>query len=170
MFYHRMGLIAMAGQVAGADWLKKQSYADGSRFGISGWSYGGYLTAFTMTHAPGVFRAGIAGAPPADWHFYDTAYTERYMGKPSEQRAAYTLTSVLPAARNLMGSLLILQGTSDDNVHLMNSLSLLDAFMRAGKHVEYFVYPGERHGPRKIMHRRDVDSRMLDWWERTLKS
>jgi dipeptidyl aminopeptidase/acylaminoacyl peptidase len=51
----------------------------------------------------------------------------------------------------------------------MNSLSLLDAFMRAGKHVEYFVYPGERHGPRKIMHRRDVDSRMLDWWERTLK-
>jgi dipeptidyl-peptidase-4 len=169
MFYHRMGLIAMAGQLAGAEYLKKQPYADPARFGISGWSYGGYLTAFTMTHAPGVFRAGIAGAPPADWHFYDTAYTERYMGKPSEQRAAYEATSVLPAAHNLTGSLLILQGTSDDNVHLMNSLSLLDAFMRAGKHVEYFVYPGERHGPRKIMHRRDVDSRMLDWWERTLK-
>jgi dipeptidyl-peptidase-4 len=169
MFYHRMGLIAMAGQVAGADWLKKQSYADGSRFGISGWSYGGYLTAFTMTHAPGVFRSGIAGAPPADWHFYDTAYTERYMGEPSQQRGAYEATSVLPAARNLIGTLLILQGTSDDNVHLMNSLSLIDAFMRAGKHVDYFVYPGERHGPRKIMHRRDVDSRMLDWWERTLK-
>jgi dipeptidyl-peptidase-4 len=168
MFYHRMGEIAMAGQLAGADWLKKQPYADAARFGISGWSYGGYLTAFTMTHAPRVFRSGIAGAPPADWHFYDTAYTERYMGKPSEQRAAYIATSVLPAARNLQGSLLILQGTSDDNVHLMNSLSLLDAFMRAGKHVDYFVYPGERHGPRKIAHRRDVYSRMLDWWERTL--
>jgi dipeptidyl-peptidase-4 len=169
LYYHRMGLIAMAGQLAGADWLKKQRYADPARFGISGWSYGGYLTAFTMTHAPGVFRSGIAGAPPADWHFYDTAYTERYMGKPLVQRAAYEATSVLPAAGKLTGSLLILQGTSDDNVHLMNSLSLLDAFMHAGKLVDYFVYPGERHGPRKIMHRRDVDSRMLDWWERTLR-
>lgn len=168
MFYHRMGLIAMAGQIAGADWLKKQPYVDPARLGITGWSYGGYLTAFTMTHAPGVFRSGIAGAPPADWRFYDTAYTERYMGKPLEQRAAYRATSVLPAAGNLKGSLLILQGTSDDNVHLMNSLSLLDAFMRAGKHVDYFVYPGERHGPRKIMHRRDIYSRMIDWWNRTL--
>src|SRR5579872_692206 len=168
MFYHQMGLIAMAGQLAGASWLKKQPYADSARFGITGWSYGGYLTAFTMTHAPDVFRSGIAGAPPADWHFYDTAYTERYMGKPSEQRAAYVATSVIPAAGKLTGSLLILQGTSDDNVHLMNSLSLLDAFMRAGKRVDYFVYPGERHGPRKIMHRRDIYSRMLNWWERTL--
>ncbi len=169
MFYHRMGEIAMAGQLAGVKWLEKQPYVDSSRLGLTGWSYGGYLTAFTMTHAPGVFRSGIAGAPPADWHFYDTAYTERYMGLPAQQRAAYRATSVLPSAARLDGSLLILQGTSDDNVHLMNSLSLLDAFMRAGKHVDYFVYPGERHGPRKIMHRRDVYSRMLDWWNRTLK-
>lgn len=169
MFYHRMGLIAMAGQLAGVDWIKKQPYVDPSRLGLSGWSYGGYLTAFTMTHAPGVFRSGIAGAPPADWRFYDTAYTERYMGTPSQQKAAYRATSVLPAARNFKGSLLILQGTSDDNVHLMNSLSLLDAFMKAGKHVDYFVYPGERHGPQKIMHRRDLYSRMLNWWTRTLK-
>lgn len=169
LYYHSMGEIAMAGQLAGAAWLKRQPYADSSRFGLTGWSYGGYLTAFTMTHAPDVFRSGIAGAPPADWHFYDSAYTERYMGKPQQQNAAYVATSVLPAAKNLRGSLLILQGTSDDNVHLMNSLSLLDAFMRAGKHVEYFVYPGERHGPRKIFHRRDVDARMLDWWDRTLK-
>ena len=169
MFYHAMGEIAMAGQLAGADWLRGQPYADASRFGISGWSYGGYLTAFTMTHAPDAFRSGIAGAPPADWRYYDTAYTERYMGMPSQQRAAYRATSVLPQARRLRGSLLILQGTSDDNVHLMNSLSLLDAFMRAGKHVEYFVYPGERHGPRKIVHRRDLYARMLDWWLRTLK-
>lgn len=169
MFYHTMGEIALAGQLAGADWLKTQPYADPSRFGITGWSYGGYLTAFAMTHAPGVFRSGISGAPPADWHYYDTAYTERYMGLPSQQRAAYHATSVLPAAKNLKGSLLILQGTSDDNVHLMNSLALLDAFMKAGKQVEYFVYPGERHGPRKIMHRRDLYIRMLEWWERTLR-
>ncbi|HET9095428.1 MAG TPA: DPP IV N-terminal domain-containing protein [Candidatus Baltobacteraceae bacterium] len=168
LFYHRMGEIAMAGQLAGAAWIDKQPYADPARLGISGWSYGGYLTAFTMTHAPGVFRSGIAGAPPADWRFYDSAYTERYMGMPSRQRAAYKATSVLPAAGKFTGTLLILQGTSDDNVHLMNSLSLLDAFMRAQKHVDYFVYPGERHGPSKIMHRRDLYSRMIDWWRRTL--
>lgn len=168
MFYHRMGAIAMAGQLAGATWIDKQSFADPKRLGITGWSYGGYLTAFTMTHAPNVFRSGIAGAPPADWRFYDTAYTERYMGIPSRQRSAYRATSALPAAGRLTGSLLILQGTSDDNVHLMNSLSLLDAFMRAGKHVDYFVYPGERHGPQKIAHRRDIYERMLRWWTRTL--
>jgi dipeptidyl-peptidase-4 len=75
---------------------------------------------------------------------------------------------VIPAAANLRSPLLILQGTSDDNVHLMNSLSLLDAFMQAGKPVQYFVYPGERHGPRKIAHRRDLYTRMLDWWQKTL--
>ncbi len=169
MFYHRMGLIAMAGQLAGVDWIEKQSFADPSRLGLFGWSYGGYLTAFTMTHAPGVFRAGVAGAPPADWRFYDTAYTERYMSKPQEAKSAYDATSVLPAAAKFEGSLLILQGTSDDNVHLMNSISLLNAFMKAGKQVDYFVYPGERHGPRLISHRRDIDSRMLDWWTKTLK-
>ena len=169
MFYHQMGLIAMAGQVAGATWIKQQPFADPSRLGLFGWSYGGYLTAFTMTHAPGVFRAGVAGAPPADWRYYDTAYTERYMSKPQEAAAAYNATSVLPDAGQLQGSLLMLQGTSDDNVHLMNSISLLNAFMKAGKQVNYFVYPGERHGPRTIAHRRDIDSRMLDWWERWLK-
>jgi dipeptidyl-peptidase-4 len=91
------------------------------------------------------------------------------MSEPRQAPAAYRATSVLPAARKLQGSLLMLQGTSDDNVHLMNSLSLLDAFMRAGKMVDYFVYPGERHGPRKIAHRRDIDTRMLDWWTKTLQ-
>lgn len=169
MFYHRMGEIALAGQLAGVQWMRKQPYADSTRFGISGWSYGGYLTAFAMTHAQGAFHSGIAGAPPADWHFYDTAYTERYMGLPSRNAAAYKKTSVLPAAKNLRGRLLILQGTSDDNVHLMNSLSLLEAFMRVGKHVDYFAYPGARHGPSALVQRRDLYSRMLDWWNDTLK-
>ena len=169
MFYLQMGKIAMAGQLAGVDWMKKQPFADPSRLGLMGWSYGGYLTAFTMTHAPGAFHSAIAGAPPADWQFYDTAYTERYMGMPQHEAQAYRETSVLPAAGRLQDALLILQGTSDDNVHLMNSISLIDAFMHAGKHVDYFVYPGERHGPRKLYHVRDLYSRMLDWWEKTLK-
>jgi dipeptidyl-peptidase-4 len=136
---------------------------------MTGWSYGGYLTAYALTHAPGVFRSGIAGAPPADWHYYDTAYTERYMGTPQREPAAYHRTSVLPATGALRSSLLILQGTSDDNVHLMNSISLLQAFIKSGKTVEYFVYPGQRHGVRSIAMRRDIGRRMLEWWERTLK-
>lgn len=169
LFSESMGEIAMAGQLAGVSWLKRQPYVDASRLGLWGWSYGGYLTAFTLTHAPGVFRAGIAGGPPADWHFYDTAYTERYMGLPRQHASAYRQTSVLPAAGRLDSQLLILQGSSDDNVHLMNSISLLQAFVEAGKHVEYFLYPGARHGVTGVAAQRDLDQRMLDWWERTLK-
>ncbi|HEY5339445.1 MAG TPA: DPP IV N-terminal domain-containing protein [Candidatus Aquilonibacter sp.] len=167
-FYKHMGVIAMAGQLAGLAWLKDQTYVDASHIGLFGWSYGGYLTAFTLTHAPDAYAAGIAGAPPADWRFYDTGYTERYMGMPQHNAAAYQATSVLPAASKLKAKLLILQGTSDDNVHLMNSISLLEAFMNAGKHVEYYVYPGARHGVTGIAAQRDRYARMLAWWERTL--
>jgi dipeptidyl-peptidase 4 len=169
MYSSSMGEIAMAGQLAGVAWLKSQAFVDASRLGLYGWSYGGYLTSFTLTHAPDAFASGIAGAPPADWRFYDSAYTERYMGMPQKNAAAYDRTSVLPAAANLKAHLLILQGTSDDNVHLMNSISLVNAFTNAGKLVDYYVYPGARHGPTKIAQRRDIDSRMLHWWEATLK-
>lgn len=168
LFRYTMGEIAMAGQLAGADWLKRQPYVDPSRLGLYGWSYGGYLTAFTLTHAPGVFRAGIAGAPPADWHYYDTAYTERYMGMPRREAGAYRRTSVLPAVGRLDSQLLIIQGSSDDNVHLMNSISLLEAFIRAGKQVDYFLYPGARHGVTGVPAERNLYARMLRWWEETL--
>lgn len=168
LFRYSMGEIAMAGQLAGAAWLKQQPYVDASRLGLFGWSYGGYLTAFTLTHAPGVFRSGIAGAPPADWHYYDTAYTERYMGMPQREAAAYHRTSVLPAVRRLDSQLLIIQGSSDDNVHLMNSVSLLEAFIQAGKQVHYFLYPGARHGVTGVPAERNLYARMLLWWEQTL--
>jgi dipeptidyl-peptidase 4 len=169
MFSSSMGVIAMAGQLAGVAWLKSQSFVDAEHLGLYGWSYGGYLTSFTLTHAPDAFASGIAGAPPADWRYYDSAYTERYMGMPQTNAAAYNRTSVIPAAWKLKAHLLILQGTSDDNVHLMNSISLVNAFTNAGKLVDYYVYPGARHGPTKIAQRRDIDTRMLRWWEATLK-
>ncbi len=168
LFWHSMGEIAMAGVLAGASWLQQQPYVDAKRLGLFGWSYGGYLTAFTLTHAPGVFRSGIAGAPPADWRFYDSAYTERYMGTPQREANAYRRTSVLPAAGRLESQLLVVQGSSDDNVHMMNGVALLAAFIEAGKHVEYFLYPGARHGPRALSQRRDLLQRELDWWQRTL--
>jgi dipeptidyl-peptidase-4 len=167
-FVSHMGEIAMAGQLAGVDWLKTQPFVDASRLGLWGWSYGGYLTAFTLTHAPDAFKSGISGAPPVDWRFYDTAYTERYMGMPQKNAAAYERTAVLPAAGRLKAKLLVLQGTADDNVHFMNSITLLNALTNAGKQVSYYAYPGSRHFPRKIVQQQDVYERMLEWWEATL--
>jgi dipeptidyl-peptidase-4 len=168
MFSGKMGESAILGPIAAAQWLAKQPYVDTKRVGLFGWSYGGYLTAFTLTHAPQLFASGIAGAPPADWRFYDSAYTERYMGMPQQQRAAYDRTAVLPAAHALRAHLLLLQGSSDDNVHLMNTMTLLSAFVRAGKQVDYFVFPGARHGPRGAANTRYLYTKMLEWWERTL--
>jgi dipeptidyl-peptidase-4 len=168
MFAGKMGEVAILGPIAAADWLAKQPYVDPKRIGLFGWSYGGYLTAFTLTHAPQLFASGIAGAPPVDWRFYDTAYTERYMGKPQQHRAEYDRTAVLPAARALRAHLLVLQGSSDDNVHLMNSMTLLSDFVKAGKQVDYFVFPGARHGPRGAANTRYLYTKMLQWWQRTL--
>jgi len=168
-FSGQMGAFAIGGPLAAAAWLKRQTYVDGDRLGLEGWSYGGYLTAYTLTRAPGVFHAGIAGAPPADWRWYDSAYTERYLGTPQRNRAAYARASVIPAAGRLASRLLIIQGSADDNVHLMNSIALLQAFIPRGKQVDYFVFPDARHGPTGIPARRYLDAKMLDWWERTLR-
>jgi dipeptidyl-peptidase-4 len=90
------------------------------------------------------------------------------MGLPREHRADYERTAVLPAAHNLQAHLLVLQGSSDDNVHLANSIALLEACIRAGKQVDYFVFPGARHGPRGTASMRYLYTKMLDWWQRTL--
>jgi dipeptidyl-peptidase 4 len=169
LFYRSMGMIAMDGQLAGASWLKEQSYVDAAHLGLYGWSYGGYLTAFTMTHAPGVFHAGIAGGPPADWHFYDSAYTERYMGMPQRNATDYVRTSVLPKAGDLQGDLLLLAGSADDNVHIMNTFSLAQSFIGKGKHIDMFLYPEARHGVRGVAAQRDLYARELSWWERELR-
>ncbi|MBD5635546.1 MAG: S9 family peptidase [Candidatus Eremiobacteraeota bacterium] len=168
LFYGRAGEIALAGQLAGTDWLVKQSYVDPKRIGLFGWSYGGYLTAFALTHAPGIFAAGIAGAPVVDWRFYDSAYTERYMGTPQNDPLGYARNSVLPAAGRLRAKLLVVQGSADDNVHLSNSLALVDAFVKNGKQVEYFIYPGASHGVRGVAAQRHLYHKMFDFWKRTL--
>ena len=131
----------------GIAWLKKQSYVDPSRIGIWGWSYGGYMASYSLTHSKS-FKIGIAGAPVTDWRLYDTIYTERYMGRPQNNPEGYERSSVLKAAGNLHGKLLILHGTIDDNVHLQNTIQLIDELQKAGKDFEMMLYPGSRHGVR----------------------
>ncbi len=127
------------------NWLKKKPYVDGSRIGMSGHSYGGYITSYAMTHTD-LFAAGIAGAPVTDWRDYDSIYTERYMGLPQDNPDGYNASSVVKAAGKLHGRLLILHGAIDDNVSLRNSMRLVQALQLANKDFELMIYPSSRHG------------------------
>jgi dipeptidyl-peptidase-4 len=142
--YGNLGTPELADVVAGVEWLKSQPWVDSERIGIWGWSYGGYMAAFAMTHSD-LFKAGIAGAPVTDWKNYDAIYTERYMRLPSDNPEGYARSSVLGAAPNLHGRLLLVHGATDDNVHLANTLQLADALQEAGKPFELMIYPQSRH-------------------------
>jgi dipeptidyl-peptidase-4 len=110
---------------------------DLTRVGIYGWSFGGYLSAMATLLRPDVFACGIAGAPVTDWSLYDSAYTERYMKQPADNAAGYQLTSAVANAAKLARPLLIIHGIADDNVHLANSLALVQALFVAGKRAEF---------------------------------
>ncbi len=126
-------------------WLCKNPWADAKRVGITGWSYGGFMTAFALTHSE-AFALGIAGAGVYDWRLYDTIYTERYMDRPQANKEGYEKTSCLNAAKNLKGHLVLLHGTMDDNVHLQNTIRFVYELERRGKDFEMMLYPKSRHG------------------------
>lgn len=143
--YKQLGVQELKDIEAAIGWLSKRPYIDAKRIGMSGHSYGGFMTAYAMTHSK-LFKAGIAGAPVTDWKNYDSIYTERYMDTPQNNPEGYRKTSVVAAARNLHGKLLILHGAIDDNVHFQNTLQLVLALQRANKDFEMMVYPTSRHG------------------------
>lgn len=127
---------------------------DATRLGWWGWSYGGTMTAWAMTHSDR-FKAGVAVAPVTDWRNYDTAYTERYMKLPRENEEGYKKTSIVRAAANLKGRLLLVHGTSDDNVHMQNTIQFINALIDAGKPFDLQLYPRKTHGigaPQARMH------------------
>ena len=129
----------------GIDWLVAEGYADPERVALWGWSYGGYMTAFALTHST-KFSVGVVGAPVTDWRLYDTIYTERYMDTPQANPEGYASTSVLTAAEDMHGEMLVIHGVIDENVHMQNSLQLAEALQNAGKQFELMLYPGNRHG------------------------
>ena len=143
-----LGRMELADQLAGVRWLSERPFVDPERIGIWGWSYGGYMTCYALTHAPGTFAAGVAVAPVTDWRLYDSIYTERYMGTPEENPDGYDESSVLTAIGQLDGSLLVLHGTGDDNVHVQHTLQLADRAWRAGKRFDLVLFPNLRHGLR----------------------
>ncbi|WP_165220855.1 DPP IV N-terminal domain-containing protein [Aquisphaera insulae] len=143
--YRQLGVRELEDIKEAIAWLKQRPYVDGARIGMAGHSYGGYMTSYAMTHSD-LFAAGIAGAPVTDWHDYDSIYTERFMGLPQDNPDGYDKSSVVKAARNLHGKLLIIHGVVDDNVSVRNSLRLIEALQAANKDFELMIYPGSRHG------------------------
>lgn len=143
--YKQFGVSELQDLEDGVAWLVAQGYANADKVGISGWSYGGFMSAYALTHSK-AFALGLAGAGVHDWRLYDTIYTERYMSTPQLNPDGYAKSSVVAAAKNLHGRLHLAHGTMDDNVHLQNSIQLLYQLQLAGKDCGVMFYPKSRHG------------------------
>ncbi len=144
--YLRMGEKESQDQVEAAQALGQYPYVDAGRMAIWGWSFGGYNTLMALSVGHGTFKVGIAVAPPTDWKYYDTVYTERYMRTPQENFDGYAATSPLKKVKNLEGKLLLIHGTADDNVHFMQSMEYAEALVQAGKQFDMHVYKDRNHG------------------------
>lgn len=147
---------------------RERPYVDGKRVGIWGGSYGGFLALTAVVRHPNVFRAAVALAPVTDWRLYDSIYTERFMGLPSDPDNRYDATSIVHRAKDLRGDVLILHGLSDDNVHAQNSLRLVDACLAAGSPVDWTIYPRRGHAIDGGGARLDVYRRILNHFRRSL--
>ena len=144
--YLKLGQVDLADQAAGVKHLAKRPYVDGSRVGITGGSYGGYMTCMALLAAPDTFHAGVAVSPVTDWRNYDTIYTERYMRRPQDNPEGYEKGSALTYAKNLRGRLLLVHGTVDNNVHPGNTFQLVQKLLEAGRDYDLLLYPEQRHG------------------------
>jgi dipeptidyl-peptidase-4 len=143
---HNFGEIEFADQMAAVKQaLHQYPQLDGSRMGFWGWSYGGYFTLYTMQKTD-LFKTGVSVAPVTDWHNYDSIYTERYMGLPRDNEDGYHNSSPVNFAADLHGSLLEVHGTSDDNVHMQNTIQMVNSFINAGKQFQLMLYPRKTHG------------------------
>jgi dipeptidyl-peptidase 4 len=151
----------------GIAWLKKQPYVDGSRIMLSGWSYGGFMVSYALTHST-TFAAGIAGGTVADWRDYDSIYTERYMLMPQNNPDGYRKSSPRFAAKDLHGDLLLIHGTTDDNVHVQNTLQFAWDLQQAGKQFEMMLYPKTRHSPRDKKTVAHIQRMMFEFVKREL--
>lgn len=144
--YLFLGVKESHDQVEAAKYLGTLPYVDGSRIGIWGWSFGGYNTLMSMSEGSNVFKAGVAIAAPTDWRYYDSVYTERFMRTPKENGDGYDAGSAIKRAPKMHGSLLLIHGTADDNVHLQNMAEYSEALVQAGVQFDEHIYINRNHG------------------------
>ena len=165
--YKNFGALELRDIEDGLAWLTKQPYVDASRIGISGISFGAYMTLYAMTHSRR-FAMGIAEGAVSDWRTYDTIYTERYMGLPADNADGYRRSSPRFSAASLSGNLLLVHGALDDNVHPQNTMQFAYELQQAGKMFQMMLYPNAAHGisdPRQYLHLRRT---MLDFTTKNL--
>lgn len=156
--YKNFGELELRDLEDGVAWLKSQPYVDGSRIGIWGWSYGGFMTSYALTHSQN-FKVGIAGGTVSDWRNYDSVYTERYMQTPQNNPEGYKKSSPVNFAKDLHGKLLLIHGAMDDNVHVQNTVQFAYELQKAGKQFQLMLYPKSRHGvtdPLLVKHMRQM--------------
>lgn len=165
--YLRMGQLESHDQVETAIWLGSLPYIDKERIGIWGWSFGGFNTLMSMSEGRPVFKAGVAVAPPTDWRFYDTVYTERYMRTPQENPDGYD-TNPIARAPQLHGSLLICHGLADDNVHPQNTFEYSEALVQADKDFKMNIYTNRNHGISGGNTRKHLMRQIVDFFEKEL--
>lgn len=144
--YKQLGKLEVDDQIDGAKYLGSLPYVDKNRIGIFGWSYGGYMTSLCITRGADVFKTAIAVAPVTNWKFYDSIYTERYMGTKESNPNGYDAQAPIAYADKLKGNFLLVHGTADDNVHWQNSAELINAMVKANKQFDLFIYPDKNHG------------------------
>lgn len=162
--YLKLGQQESQDQIEAAQALAEYPYIDGKRIAIWGWSFGGYNTLMSLCHGAGTFKLGIAVAPVTDWKYYDTIYTERFMRTPAENPSGYKAGSVLEAAHQLQGKLLLIHGTADDNVHVQNSYDLTERLVQANIPFDMAIYTDKDHsirGGRTSIHLYSKMSRYL---------
>jgi dipeptidyl-peptidase-4 len=167
-YMHRsLGKWEMADYIEAVRWLREKPWVDADRMGITGGSYGGYVSALALTYGADYFTHGIANYSVTDWRLYDNVYTERFMDTPQDNPEGYKNGSVLTYAGDLKGKLYIVHGMADDNVHMQNSVYLISRLQDEGKEFNMMIYPGGRHGwgGAKGTHHRDTQNRYwLKWF------
>ncbi len=146
MTYKELGKYEVIDQIEAAKELGKLSYIDENRIGIWGWSYGGFMSANAILKGNDVFKMAIAVAPVTSWRYYDSIYTERFMQTPQENPSGYDENSPINHVEKLKGAFLLVHGTADDNVHVQNSMQMIEALVQANKQFDWAIYPDKNHG------------------------
>ncbi len=168
MTYLQLGKYETIDQIEVAKYLGSLKYVDKERIGIFGWSYGGFMTLLCMTIGADYFKTGISVAPPTSWRYYDNIYSERFMRTPQENSKGYEDSSPITYVDKLKGNLLIIHGGGDDNVHLQNSMMIIDALIQANKQFDMMIYPNKNHSIKGGNTRYHLYSKMVDYIKENL--
>jgi dipeptidyl-peptidase-4 len=165
---HDMGNVEVRDQVHAVRHWTEKGLVKADSVGIYGWSYGGYMSGMCLAKRPDIFKVAVAGAMVSSWDGYDTCYTERYMSTPQLNPDGYARSAVMPYVEQIEGSLLIVHGLMDENVHFRHSARLISALIKAQKHYELLLFPDERHVPRGLADKVFMEQRIASFFERCL--